>query len=59
MVQGRVKKVMMEEEEKITDLTMQGAEEIRTTEATIIKEVEGEKVASQNFLSAWKRRRKS
>jgi hypothetical protein len=30
---------------------MQGAEEITTTEVAIIKEVEGAKVASQNFIS--------
>jgi hypothetical protein len=31
-VQGRVKQAMMEAEEKLTNLTMQGAEEITTTE---------------------------
>jgi hypothetical protein len=53
---GRVKQEMVEAEDKLTNLTVQGAEEITTTEATIIKEVEGEKVASQNFISAWKSR---
>jgi hypothetical protein len=47
MVQGRVKKETMEAEDKLTNLTMQGEEEITTTEAEIIKEVEGEKEASQ------------
>jgi hypothetical protein len=41
---------MIEVEEKLTNLTTQGAEEIETTEATIIKEVEVAKAASQNFL---------
>jgi hypothetical protein len=45
---------MIEVEEKLTNLTMQRAEEIKTKKAAIIKEVEGEKAASQNFISEWK-----
>jgi hypothetical protein len=43
---------MIEAEDKLTNLTMQGVEEIAKTEATIIKEVEVAKVASQNFISS-------
>jgi hypothetical protein len=57
MVKGKVKQVTIEGEEKLTNLTAQGAEEITTTEAIIIKEVEVAKAASQNFLSAWKSRK--
>jgi hypothetical protein len=49
-VQGRFKQATMEEKEKLANLTMQGQEEITTTEAAIIKEVEGAKVVSQNFI---------
>jgi uncharacterized protein YfcZ (UPF0381/DUF406 family) len=58
-VQGKVKQATIEAEEKLTNLTTQGAEEITTTEATIIKEVEVAKVASQNFISAWKSRKQA
>jgi hypothetical protein len=58
-VQGKVKQAMIEAEEKLTNLTMQGAEEIVETEATIIKEVEVAKDSSQNFISAWKSRKQA
>jgi hypothetical protein len=54
MVQVKVKHEVIEVEEKLTNLTMQRAEEIKTKKAAIIKEVEGEKAASQNFISEWK-----
>jgi hypothetical protein len=38
-MQGRVKKAVMESEDKIINLTMQGVEEITAIEETIIKEV--------------------
>jgi hypothetical protein len=45
---------MVEAENKLTDLTPQAIEEITTKEATIFKEVEVTKAASQHFISAWK-----
>jgi hypothetical protein len=59
MVQGKVKQEVIEAEDKLTNLTTQGAEEIATTKATIIKEVEVAKDASQNFISAWKSRQQA
>jgi hypothetical protein len=50
---------VIEAEEKLTNLTMQGAEEIAAKEATIIKEVEVAKDASQNFISAWKSKKQA
>jgi hypothetical protein len=51
-----VKKTTLEVEGKIKYLTMQVAEEITTIDTDIIKEVEGAKAASQNFISSWKMR---
>jgi len=53
-VQGKVKQVAIEVEEKIIDLIMQGEQEITTIEDVVFKEVEVEKDASQNFISSWK-----
>ena len=53
-VYGRVKQAAVEEQDKITNLIVQGVEEIIVIEATVIKEVEGAKVASQNFIYVWK-----
>jgi hypothetical protein len=58
-VQGRVKQATMEAEGKLTNLISQAAEEIKTTEAKIIKDVEGAKTTSQNFISAWKSRKQA
>jgi hypothetical protein len=49
----------MEAEDKLTNLIVQGEKEIKTTEAEIIKEVWGEKVASHNFISAWKSKKQA
>jgi seryl-tRNA synthetase len=56
-VQGKVKHVAIEVEEKLKSLNVQGAEAITQIEAMIIKEVEVTKATSQNFVAAWKRRK--
>jgi len=56
-MQGRVQQEMMEVEDKFTNLIAQGVREITMIETVIIQEVEGGKVASQNFILAWKRRK--
>jgi hypothetical protein len=56
---GRVKRATIEVEDKLTNLTAQGAEEIVTTEAAIIKAVEGAKTTSQNLISTWKSRKQA
>jgi hypothetical protein len=40
-------------------LTAQGGEEIIETEATILKEVEVAKGASQKFIEAWRSRKQA
>jgi hypothetical protein len=57
--QGKVKQAAQEAEEKITTLTAQGVEEIVEIEATILKEVEVAKEASQNFIEAWRSRKQA
>jgi hypothetical protein len=51
---------MIEVEEKLTNLTTQGVEEITTKKGCmIIKEVEVAKYSSQNFIVAWKSRKQA
>jgi hypothetical protein len=54
-VQGKIKHVVYEGEEKLTGLNVKGVEDIVATKTMIIKEVEVVKVASQNFIVVWKR----
>jgi len=58
-MQGRVKQEVMEAEDKLENLIAQGEEETTANETTIIKEIEGAKVASQNFISAWRSRKQA
>jgi hypothetical protein len=58
-VQGKVKHEAYEVEEKLTGLTVQGAEEITQTEEKIIKEVEVAKETSQKKIAAWKSRKQA